>query len=159
MIFSLQINIQKRKIFSLLIFGFPPFAECVNYENDVFLRSKWNDSSMSWYDLIFEITFKTLLKVSSLSDLFITYEALRFSQTLANFSADLEQFNFCGFPVQLPAYIFLLHTFCHTRCKICSKLTIKTPTQHHWRGSGVFIGNFEHISYLYLVFILLTLSK
>ena len=34
-----------------------------------------------------------------------------------------------------------------------SKLTIKTP-----RRSGIFIVNFEHISYLYLVFLLLPLS-
>ena len=33
-----------------------------------------------------------------------------------------------------------------TRCKICSKLTIKTSERHHWRCSGVFIVNFEHIS-------------
>ena len=40
-----------------------------------------------------------------------------------------------------------------TRCEICSKLTIKT-----W-CYGVFIVNFEHISHLVLVFLLLTLSK
>ena len=38
------------------------------------------------------------------------------------------------------------------RCAICSKLTIKTPR------SGVFIVNFEHISHIFLVFLLLTLS-
>ena len=31
-------------------------------------------------------------------------------------------------------------------CEICSKLTIKTSKQHHWRRSGVFIVNFEQIS-------------
>ena len=31
------------------------------------------------------------------------------------------------------------------RCEICLKLTIKTPKQRHWRCSGVFIVNFEHI--------------
>ena len=35
-----------------------------------------------------------------------------------------------------------------TRCEICSKLTIKTPERRHWRHSGVFIVNFEHISHL-----------
>ena len=45
-----------------------------------------------------------------------------------------------------------------TRCKICSKLAIKTPEQRHWRHSGVFIDNFEHISYPVLVFLLLTLN-
>ena len=32
-----------------------------------------------------------------------------------------------------------------TRCKICSKLTIKTPEIRHWCRSGVFIVNFEHV--------------
>ena len=41
------------------------------------------------------------------------------------------------------------------RCQICSKLTIKTPnnTTGEWPSSGVFIVNFEHISYLALVLI------
>ena len=42
------------------------------------------------------------------------------------------------------------------RWEICSKLTIKTPEQRQWRRSGVFIVNFEHISHLGLVFLLLT---
>ena len=46
-----------------------------------------------------------------------------------------------------------------TRCEICSKLTIKTSERRHWRRSGVFIVNFEHISHLVLKFLLLTLSR
>ena len=46
-----------------------------------------------------------------------------------------------------------------TRCEICSKLIIKRPERHHWRRSGVFIINFEHISLLVLVFLLLTGSR
>ena len=42
-------------------------------------------------------------------------------------------------------------------CKICSKLTIKTPERRHWRRSGVFIVDFEHISHFFLVFLLLTM--
>ena len=42
------------------------------------------------------------------------------------------------------------------RCEICSKLTIKTPDVFF---SGVFFVNFEHVSHLALVFLLLTLSK
>ena len=44
-----------------------------------------------------------------------------------------------------------------TRCEICSKLTIKTSERRPWRRPGVFI-NFEHISYLVLVFLLPTLN-
>ena len=39
-----------------------------------------------------------------------------------------------------------------TRCKICPKLTVKTPKRRHWRRSGVLIVNFEHISLLVLDF-------
>ena len=46
-----------------------------------------------------------------------------------------------------------------TRCEICSKLTIKTPERRYWRRFGVSIFNFEHISHLVLVFLLLTLNR
>ena len=41
----------------------------------------------------------------------------------------------------------------------CSKLTINTPERRHYRRSGVFIVNFEHISHFVLLFLLLTLSR
>ena len=44
------------------------------------------------------------------------------------------------------------------RCEIYSKLTIKTPERRHCHRPGVFIVNFEHISHLVLVFLLLTLN-
>ena len=62
----------------------------------------------------------------------------------------------------IPAGIYLLkvnNRNTRTRCEICSKLTINTPERRHWRRSGVFIVNFEHISHLVLVFLLLTLNK
>ena len=43
--------------------------------------------------------------------------------------------------------------------EICSKLKIKTPEQRHQRRSGVFIVNFDQISHIALVFLLLTLTK
>ena len=43
-----------------------------------------------------------------------------------------------------------------TRCEICSKLTIKNQIN---TPPGVFIGNFEHISHLVLLFLFLTLSR
>ena len=45
------------------------------------------------------------------------------------------------------------------RCEIPLQLTIKTPEQRHWRRSSAFIVNFEHISHLVLLFLLLTLSR
>ena len=44
------------------------------------------------------------------------------------------------------------------RREICSKLTIKTKERFQWGHSGVFIVNFEYISHLVLVFLLLTLN-
>ena len=44
-----------------------------------------------------------------------------------------------------------------TRREICWKLTLKIP-ERHWRCFGIFIFNFEHISHLILVFLLLTLN-
>ena len=45
-----------------------------------------------------------------------------------------------------------------TRYEICSKLTIKISERRQWRCCGVFIINFEHISHLVSVFLLLTLN-
>ena len=60
-----------------------------------------------------------------------------------------------------PAGIYLLkinNKNSRTRCEICLKLTIKTPKRRQCRHSGVFMVNFEHISHLALVFLLLTLN-
>ena len=45
-----------------------------------------------------------------------------------------------------------------TSCGACLKLTIKAPERHQWYCSVVFLLDFEHISCLVLVLILLTLS-
>ena len=45
------------------------------------------------------------------------------------------------------------------RCEICSKVTIKIPEWCQCYRSGVFIVNFEHISHLFLVFLLWSLNK
>ena len=46
-----------------------------------------------------------------------------------------------------------------TRCEVCLKSTIKTSGRWHWCRPGVFIVNFEHISHLILVLLLLPLSR
>ena len=45
------------------------------------------------------------------------------------------------------------------RYEICSKLKIKTPERRQRYLSGVFIVNFEHISHIFLMFLLLALKK
>ena len=57
----------------------------------------------------------------------------------------------------VPIGIYLLK-FNNRNTRTCPKLTIKTPERRQWRRSGVFIVNFEHISHLVLVFLLLTLN-
>ena len=44
-------------------------------------------------------------------------------------------------------------------CEICSKLTIRTLIRHHKRRCNDFIANFEQITYIVLMFLLLTLSN
>ena len=44
------------------------------------------------------------------------------------------------------------------KCETCSKLTIKTLEQCHWRHSVIFIVNFEDISPFGLAFLFLTLN-
>ena len=46
-----------------------------------------------------------------------------------------------------------------TRCEIYSKLIVKTQEGRHWRRSGVFIVNFEHVSHILIVFLFLTWSR
>ena len=67
----------------------------------------------------------------------------------------------CMWNGKYPAGIYLFkvnNRNTRTRCGMCSKLTIKTSERRHWRRSGVFIVNFEHISHLVLVFLLLILN-
>ena len=46
-----------------------------------------------------------------------------------------------------------------TGCEISSKLTINTQERRYWRHHGVFIVNFEHISQLVLLFLLLLFEQ
>ena len=60
-----------------------------------------------------------------------------------------------------PAGIYLLklnNRNTRTRCEMCSKLTLKIPERRHWRRSGIFIVNLEHISHLALVFLSLNMN-
>ena len=60
----------------------------------------------------------------------------------------------CIYPVDI--YIFKDNKQNRRLCKICLKLTIKTPEWLHWLRFGVSIGHFEHISHLFLLISLLS---
>ena len=91
------------------------------------------------------------------------FDDVCYSNCIICFVKQDNQLNVCRTEdFQFPAGIYLFkvnNRNTRTTCEICSKLTIKTPERCYWRSSGVFIVNFEHISYLVLVFLLLTLSK
>ena len=59
-------------------------------------------------------------------------------------------------------HLYLLKVNNENTRRICENLfkaAIKTPKQRHWRRSGVFDINFEQISYIALMFSILTLNK
>ena len=70
--------------------------------------------------------------------------------------------NFSSVPFLADIYLFQVNNG-NTRAMheilLCSKFTIKTPEQRHWRHSCVFIITFEQTSHIVLVFPLLTLNK
>ena len=90
----------------------------------------------------------------SVSDSFCYIQLLHASLIMKGYGAK------CVFESIIPAGIYMLkvnNRNTRSRCKIWSKLTIKIPERRHCRRSGVFIVNFEHISHLDLVFLLLNL--
>ena len=68
-------------------------------------------------------------------------------------SNSTSQMNLFNYPANI--YLFKVNNGNRKRCEICSRLTIKTPERHQCRGFGVFTNNCEHISHLFLVFLLL----
>ena len=71
----------------------------------------------------------------------------------------------CGWYLEENSYRANIYLFkvnnrnARKRCEIFWKLTTKTPERCHWRRFAVFIFNFEHISHLCPVFLLLTLNR
>ena len=68
---------------------------------------------------------------------------------MGNKFQSLNSFSLC---MSTGSYLFNTRT----RYEICSKLAIKIQERRQWRRSGVFIVNFEDISDLFLVILLLT---
>ena len=54
----------------------------------------------------------------------------------------------------LSKQLFKVNNRNRKNCEICSTLTVTILERRHWRRSGVFTFNFEHISRLFLVLIL-----
>ena len=58
----------------------------------------------------------------------------------------------------IPTNIYLFK-FKGKKYEICSKLKLKTPERRQWRSFSLFIVEFEHISHLFLAFLVLNLNK
>ena len=96
--------------------------------------------------------------------LIVTIKVLKHSILKFNFkgATNISKNIIDGFTTFNPANIYLLkvnNRNTRKRCEICLKSTIKTPERPQWRLFVVFNVNFEHISHLFLAFLLLTLNK
>ena len=125
---------------------------------------------LSKYKFFKERVYPNFCDVSILSDYAtVTLEksAVEISKKVANeplfdfYCMTSQLLNYLSPHFPVGNYMFKVNNInTRRRCEICSKLTLKTPERRykHWRSSGVSIVNFEHISHLVLVFLLLTLS-
>ena len=71
---------------------------------------------------------------------------------------------FCGLQKLNYSCIMLVWRFCSKstmeipeQFEFCSKLTIRKPKLRHWRRSGVFIANFEQISHIVQIFLIVSI--
>ena len=114
-----------------------------------------------------ETKFKLNLSEGNITDIIINLFVLKFpvydekifsfQNLLVKHKSVLVQY----YDLQFPVGIWLLkinNSNTRTRCEICSKLTTKASERRQWHRSVVFMVNFEHISHLVLVFLLLTLN-
>ena len=75
-------------------------------------------------------------------------------QILLTFLVDI----FCNSPVN--KYMLKVNNRnTRKKCDLFPKLTKKTLERHHWRRSGVFFVNFEHILHLSLMFLFLMFAN
>ena len=106
----------------------------VNYKEKMFFRHNYFDPDSFVMNCHFTKLFVHLLIISAVSN-FNVFKLIWWDQ--AN------------------TYLFKVNTNIKKKCKICSKLTIKT-VEHR---SGDFILNFEHISHLFLMLLLFTMNR
>ena len=77
-----------------------------------------------------------------------------------NIAKFLRTYGKCFYSYPFSIYFFIANNRNTTkRCEICSNLTIKTPQQLHGAILAFFAVNFEHISHLFLVLLLLPLNN
>ena len=108
--------------------------------------------SLSWKFQVWNFSYKRPRE-------FYFLEKLESFYKISFFLSTTQGRTFLKYHCQVSASIYMLKVR-NTRasCKIYSKLTIKTAERHQWCHSGVFNVNFELISHIFLVFLLLTLT-
>ena len=131
------------------------------------LKTKWY---LSWKNLrkflvsefIFSQKHHPCSTYTKFSEKLIFFIRLKFQLTFYWFFIKFKQVLTKDFinPLRANIYLFIFNNKNNIKkCKIPAKLTIKKLTGHHWSHSGVFIDNFEHISHLFLAFLLFTWNK
>ena len=97
---------------------------------------------------------------SSMINLRFLFNRVRFKEQDSHSTESESLILICTLSKPINVYLFEVdNRNTRKRYDICSKLTIKTPERGHWCCSGVFIVNFEHVSYLFLGFLLVALNK
>ena len=145
-----QFNVQKYKLSQLVKWTCRKFGQCEE-----------NASPANIY--LFKVTIETPEKVWNINKdtkLLLTY--LRPATLLKRDSGTgaFAKFLRTSFLQNTSGRLLLFTAFWSTLILMehCLFLDEKEP-RRHWRRSGIFIVNFEHISHLFLVFLLLTLSR
>ena len=109
---------------------------------------------ISWIFQSKKVTFHT--KFSFSGHITSLLKLLQIEVKSKSYNSVLKKHKFCQ---SILANIYLLKVSNRNttrRCEICSKLTTKTPDRRKRRRSDVFIVNFEYISHIFVVHLLLT---
>ena len=123
---------------------------------------KWNHGPINWETVDFEHAFagilctacKCMFKVSGINTTLRSLIDVVFVSLLSTLNILIRNINLANI------YLFKVNNRNSTkRCEICSKLTIKIPKRRQRCCSRIFIVKFEHITHLFLVFLLLILNK
>ena len=99
------------------------------------------------------------IKTKQKSLKWLVFGHVTFTQSLCKFVLSVKSPEGMNKSFQENKYIFKINNKnARKKCKICSKLTIKTLERHRWLRFGDFIVSFKYSLHIFLVFLLWTLN-